>query len=109
MGVVFSSPSALRQPPRPSSPSARMPFWLGTSPYERSFPPTVSAHHTSAFSRRHATKPVRLRSNVHDRGLTQRICRRDSGGTTDIRCQFCQGPFVAKDFGTASSVAQGKG
>lgn len=34
------------------------------------------------------------------------LCRQTD--ISDIRCQFCQGPFVAKDFGTASSVAQGK-
>jgi len=34
------------------------------------------------------------------------LCRQTD--ISDIRCQFCQGPFAAKDFGTASSVAQGK-
>ncbi len=34
------------------------------------------------------------------------LCRQTD--ISDIRCQFCQGPVVAEDLGTASSVAQGK-
>src|SRR5665811_15190 len=77
MVVVFPSPSALQQPPRPFSPSAPTVSYLGTQPYEKDLRPTVPAHPTSAFSRECAANQRRSPSNVHGRNLALRICRRD--------------------------------